>query len=184
MKIDKENKKGFSLIELMVVVVIISFLALGAVTFFSGGLRSWIRGDQQLKAQREARQAMELVGREIKHGQYLSDYNVSNPISITVNFPEVLNYDPDHQTTYSWSGNLGEPFMRDGTNIIIDNVHNLDFILYDGSGNQLSSTDFDETSQIKILMEIDVDGNARPDISLDTDAELRNYGLVTIGELE
>lgn len=179
MKITRENKKGFSLIELMVVVVIISLLALGIVTFFSGGIRSWIRGDQQLKAQREARQAMELVVREVRHGQKLSNCSEK---SFTVHFPAALGYDPDEGVTFSWSGNRGDSFQKNNNNTIIDNVHNLQFIFFDKSGNTPGSCA--DTSRIKILMEIDVDGNERPDISLDTDVDLRNYDLVTIGELE
>jgi len=36
------NKKGFSLIEMMVVVVILGLIVLGLVTFFTGGARSWV----------------------------------------------------------------------------------------------------------------------------------------------
>jgi len=56
-KIWRNNLKGFSLIELMVVVVILSLIVLGLVTFFTGGARSWISGQSQLTAQRSARQA-------------------------------------------------------------------------------------------------------------------------------
>ena len=57
---------GFSLIELMVVVAILSFIILGLVTFFSGGVRSWISGQNQLKAQREARIAVDRMVKEIR----------------------------------------------------------------------------------------------------------------------
>jgi prepilin-type N-terminal cleavage/methylation domain-containing protein len=66
------NKKGFSLIELMVVVVILGLVVLGLVTFFTGGARSWISGQSQLEAQRNARQAMDIMVREIREGKSYS----------------------------------------------------------------------------------------------------------------
>ena len=56
----KINQKGFSLIELMVVVLILSLITIGLVTIFSGGVRSWIGGQSQLQAQREARRIQKI----------------------------------------------------------------------------------------------------------------------------
>ena len=61
----RKNQKGFSLIEMMVVVAILGLIVLGLVTFFTGGAKSWVAGQSQLEAQRNARQAMDRMGREI-----------------------------------------------------------------------------------------------------------------------
>ena len=58
-KLMVNKQKGMTIIELMYVVAILSIIILGLVTFFTGGARSWISGQSQLEAQRNARQAME-----------------------------------------------------------------------------------------------------------------------------
>ena len=57
---------GTTLIELMVVITILSIVTLGLVSFFGGGMRSWISGQNQLKAQREARMALDRIVRDIE----------------------------------------------------------------------------------------------------------------------
>ena len=75
MLISLSNKKGFSLIELMVVVVILGLMVLGLVTFFTGGARSWISGQSQIKAQRETRQVMDRMVREIREANLINTEN-------------------------------------------------------------------------------------------------------------
>jgi len=154
-----KNKKGFSLIELMAVVVILGLMVLGLVTFFTGGARSWISGQSQLEAQRNARQAMDIMVREIREGKSYS----GTATSITVDIP-ALGSDPAGSVTYAWAG-PGNPINREG-NPLIDNVKTVSFL----------STD---PSKVHILLEVDVDADGNPDITLDTDVNLRNYGLGT-----
>lgn len=155
----KYNQKGFSLIEMMVVVVILGLIVLGLVTFFTGGVRSWMSGQSQLEAQRNARQAMDIMVREIREGESVSSGTTT---SITVDIP-ALGSDPAGSVTYTWSGISGDPINREG-NPLIDNVKTVSFI----------STD---PSKVHILLEVDVDDDGKPDITLNTDINLRNYGL-------
>jgi len=155
----KYNQKGFSLIEMMVVVVILGLIVLGLVTFFTGGARSWISGQSQLEAQRNARQAMDIMVREIREGEAVTSIATT---SITVAIP-ALGSDPAGSVTYTWSGTPVDPVNREG-NPLIDNVKIISFI----------STD---PSKVHILLEVDVDDDGRPDITLNTDVNLRNYGL-------
>jgi len=151
----KINKKGFSLIELMVVVAILGIIILGLVTFFTGGTKSWVAGQSQLKAQREARQAMDIMVREIREG---NSFTIStDKKSITISYPTSFEKGP---VTYSLSSTT---ISRDG-NQIINNVKKLEF----------TSTD---ASRVHIILEIDVDDDGNPDITLNTDVNLRNYGL-------
>ena len=151
------NKKGFSLIELMVVVVVLSLIILGLVTFFTGGARSWISGQSQLSAQRNARQAMDRMVREIREG---SNYSSGSSInSITINYlasfgksPVTFNLPVSSTTIY-----------RDGTPLIND-VKKLEFA-------------YPSDSKVHVELEIDVDNDGNPDITLNTDINLRNYGL-------
>jgi len=168
----KINNKGLSLIELMVVLVILSLIILGLVTFFTGGARSWILGQSQLSAQRNARQAIDQMVREIRHGELISAGSIN---SITVVIPAFEGAD-GYSVTYSWSGNDWEPINREvnsGPNPIIDNVIELNFIYTYPSG----STDITDVSKVSILLEADFDKDSNPDVTLNSDVNLRNYGL-------
>ena len=161
--LSREKQKGVSLIELMVVVVILSLIILGLVTFFTGGVRSWITGQNQLSAQRNARQAIDQMVREIRHGELIS---TGSSTSITVVIP-AFESATGYNVTYSWSGNAWDPINRivsSGTNPLINNVLNLHFT-------------YPDTSKVNILLEVDFDKDSNPDITLNSDVNLRNYGL-------
>ncbi len=154
-----EKQKGFSLIEMMVVVVILGLIVLGLVTFFTGGAKSWVAGQSQLEAQRNARQAMDIMVREIREAESV---NSGTTNSITVDIP-ALGSDPADSVTYSWTGTPGDPINREG-NPLINNVKKLEFA-------------YPDASKISIILEVDVDNDGNPDITLNTDVNLRNYGL-------
>ena len=154
---------GFSLIELMVVVAILSLITIGLVTFFSGGVRSYVTGDAQLESQRNTRQAMDRMVRELRHGKRVlncSDY------SITVQIPKIDLTD-GYNVTYSWSGIRYDPLER-----TVSGVPNNQVII-----NDVLKLKFDNTksSRIDILLEVDAERDERADISLKTAVTLRNF---------
>ena len=154
---------GFTLIELIIVVVILSFVVLGLVTIFSGGVRSYISGNAQLEAQRNARQAMDRMVRELRHGKSIEGSDPDGK-SVKVKIPVIKN-EPAYEVTYSWSGVKHAPLKRivsGNETPLIDNVLNLEF-------------DSSTTSRIKILLEVDFDKDSNPDISLNTAVTLRNF---------
>jgi prepilin-type N-terminal cleavage/methylation domain-containing protein len=155
MKHYKLNQKGFSLIEMMVVVVILGLIVLGLVTFFTGGAKSWVAGQSQLEAQRNARQAMDIMVREIIEGDSIA--SGSNATSITINYLASFGKSP---VTYSLSSTT---ISRDG-NPLINDVKTLNFT-------------YPDASKVHILLEVDVDNDGKADITLNTDVNLRNYGL-------
>ena len=147
----KLNQKGFSLIEMMVVVVILGLIVLGLVTFFTGGAKSWVAGQSQLEAQRNARQAMDIMVREIREA---SEVTTNNDTEIIFDTPWVTGI------TYKLLSNT----INRNNIPLINNVSNLDF-------------DYPSLSKVHILLEVDVDNDGKPDITLNTDVNLRNYGL-------
>lgn len=157
-KLDNEERRGFSLIEMMVVVVILGLIVLGLVTFFTGGAKSWVAGQSQLAAQRNARQAMDRMVREIREAKLVESSSGENYIEVS--FPDSF---AKSNVTYSWSGTPGDPVYRD-SNSLIDNVKDLTFT-------------YPDVSKVHILLEVDVDDDGNPDITLNTDVNLRNCSL-------
>jgi prepilin-type N-terminal cleavage/methylation domain-containing protein len=175
--LSRENQKGYSLIEMMVVVVILSLIILGLVTFFTGGARSWIAGQRQLEAQRNARQAMDRMVREIREGKNITS---GSEISITVSVPHFDvngNIDSYNNVTYDLHD---ATTIRRNTIPLIDNVLKISgediFEYYDSSGIEINPPD-STVSKIHINLKVDVDKDSNPDITLNTDVDLRNFGL-------
>ena len=144
-----KQQRGFILIELMVVVLILGLITLGLVTFFTGGTKSWVAGQSQLVAQRNARQAMDRMVREIREA---SEITTSNDEKIIFNTPWETGI------TYE----LSVTTINRNNNPLINNVSNLDF-------------DYPSLSKVHILLEVDVDDDGNPDITLNADVSLRNF---------
>lgn len=161
----KLNNKGLGLIELMVVLVILSLIILGLVTFFTGGARSWILGQSQLSAQRNARQAIDRMVREIREASDIIDSSTSSEINFNTPWSTNLKY--------SWSGIKWDPILE-GTNPLINNVQSVTFTYFDNSGNSIVP---ESASKVHINLKVDVDKDSNPDITLNSDVNLRNYGL-------
>jgi len=146
-------QRGFSLIELMVAVVILGLIILALVTFFTGGTKAWVAGQSQLEAQRNARLAMDRMVREIREG---SSFVIDTNSIITITYPSSFGKIP---VTYSL---INTTISRDGSPLIND-VKTLEFTP-------------EGASKVHILLEVDVDKDGNPDISLNADVNLRNYG--------
>jgi prepilin-type N-terminal cleavage/methylation domain-containing protein len=172
-KYNIKNQSGFSLIEMMVVVVILGLIVLGLVTFFTGGAKSWVAGQSQLKAQREARQAIDRMVREIREGKNIINYlvDISDADTIIVSIPD-LGSKPAYKATYDLSGTT----VQRNSNPLIDNVQSLVFTYFDNSGNLVAP---ENASKAHIDLKVDVDKDGKPDVTLNTDVNLRNYGLFT-----
>ena len=169
----KLKSKGFSLIELMVVVGILSLVTIGMVSFFTGGARSWISGQSQLKAQREARMTMDRMVKEVREGKNVVTGSYEN--GVIISFPTALG---GGIASFEL---VGSSVKRNGTNTLIDNVpaNGLLFTYYDDGENQV----FDATkaSKLRIVLKVDVDGDmstgGNADIIITTEVNLRNFGI-------
>ena len=168
-----KTQKGMTLIELMITTVILCIIILGLVVFFSGGVRSWISGEHQLEAQRNARQAMESMVREIRHGETVDDSSTSTSIV----FKTPFNGSPDIR----YHLNTGTGILyKNTTNPIIDDVLSLSFTYLDNTDNVIDTSDSEfsnKVSKIHINLQVDVDGDNKPDITLNSDIDLRNFDL-------
>jgi len=165
-----KSKNGFSLIEMMVALGILSLIIIGLVTFFSGGTRSWVTGQHQLEAQRNARLSMDRMVREIREADY---------IEFSSTFSSIDFHTPFHgNISYSLSGDKD---LKRGSNTVINNVLTLDFSYFDNSNTEintpLSEEDESKISKVHIDFQVDVDQDSSPDITLNSDINLRNFGL-------
>jgi len=168
-----KTQKGMTIIELMVTMAILSVIILGLVVFFSGGVRAWITGQYQLEAQRNARQAMESMVREIRHGKTVDISSTSTSIV----FKTPFNGSPDIR----YHLNIGTGILyRNTTNPIIDDVLSLNFTYLDNTDNVILASDSEfsnKVSKVHIKLQVDVDGDSNPDITLNSDIDLRNFDL-------
>jgi len=172
-----KNQKGFSLIEMMVVVVILGLIVLGLVTFFTGGAKSWVAGQSQLTAQRNARQAMDRMVREIREGKNVK--TASDDDTIIVSIP-ALGSEFAYDVTYDLSGNTIVRIKNTTSNPLINNVLVTSgesiFKYYNSIGTEVTSLD-SNVSKVHINLKVDVDKDTNPDVTLNTDVNLRNFGL-------
>lgn len=165
-----KKQKGFSLIEMMVVVVILGLIVLGLVTFFTGGVRSWVAGQSQLTAQRNARQAMDQMVREIRETDYIEPNSTSSSIYFHTPFDGSISY------------SLIIRDLKRGSNPIINNVQSLIFKYFDSTDTEIitfpiTEADADKVSKVHIDLQVDVDQDSNPDITLSSYIDLRNFAL-------
>jgi len=63
---------------------------------------------------------------------------------------------------------------------MISNVQSLTFLYFDNSSNPVDASDSDKKSKVSkvhIDLQVDVDQDGNPDITLKSDIDLRNYNL-------
>lgn len=173
---NKINRKGFNLVELMIVVGILSLMVIGLVTLFSGGVRSWVAGQNQLKAQREARMTMDRMVREIREGKSIVSGSYEN--GVIVSFPAALG---GGIVSFEL---VGSSVKRNGVNPpLIDNIPEggLYFTYFDDDDIEMDTPT--QASKLRIVLQVDVDGDmssgGNADIVIETDVNLRNYGIVS-----
>ena len=164
-----KQQRGFSLIEMMVVVVILGLIVLGLVTFFTGGAKSWVAGQSQLEAQRNARQAMDRMVKKIREGENVKLGSDGDTITILYSDLSEKEYRRDSFT------------LREDDSPLINNLINKNyttspiFRYYNETGGV--ETEWNNISKVHIELEVDVDKDGNPDITLNSDVNLRNFGL-------
>ena len=72
-----EKQKGFTLIELAIVIALMAILGYGIMKFFSNTFRTWWQTSQQIDAQQKARVAMDEMTRFIRQARPVTGITVS-----------------------------------------------------------------------------------------------------------
>jgi len=115
---------------------------------------------------------MESMVREIRHGENISAGSDEDTIIVSV---PALGSELAYNVTYDFSGTT----ISRGSNPLMSNVQSLIFEYYKSDGTQIASPIpvGNEVSKIHIELQADVDKDNRPDITLNSDIDLRNFGL-------
>lgn len=167
------NKKcsGTTLIELMVVVTILSLVIIGLVSFFGGSTRSWISGQNQLQAQREARMALDRMVKEIRMANNVLNNGIAN---IEVSYPAALGKE---NVTFHLDAN---GIIMENNSPLINHIPDDGFVIkyLDSKWKEVEpGVNASQISAIEITLKVDVDNDGNPDIILETDVSLRNYEI-------
>jgi prepilin-type N-terminal cleavage/methylation domain-containing protein len=129
----KEN--GFTLIELVLVIVLLGILASGGATLLAEGFNSFFKGRDITEADWQARVALERMGRDLRAIRSPSDI-ASSSSATSITFTNV----DGNTLTYSTPSGGNQILFSDGTNTaVLADGANLNLTYYDGTGNVLTA---------------------------------------------
>jgi len=135
-----EKQKGFTLIELMIVVALLAILGYGIMKFFTNTFRTWWQTSQQIDAQQKARVAMDEMTRFIRQARPVADIVVGEQAGEDPNTMITFTHIDERQISYF---QFGDSLRRvvDGvtTDVIPEDLVSISFVL----DNPISPTQVD-----------------------------------------
>ncbi len=135
-----QNSKGFTLIEMIMVIVLIGIVAAIIAVPLSQGVKGWFAATSREGISQSGRIGIERMAREIRNTARKSDNTpcISAATATSFTFSDINgNLTSCADTTFSWAG-AGNPIMR-GANNLADNVSALN-IQYYGKNNNITAT--------------------------------------------
>ncbi len=146
-----KGKEGFTLIEIILVLVIIGVLAGILIEPFRLGVKSYIGIETRADLTSQAREATSRMVREMRNIRKQAD---NTPEINTANATSIIFTDvQDNGVTFSLSGST----VLRNTNILADKVSSLQFRYFDGSNTELTSfpligADRDKVRRILVIL--------------------------------
>lgn len=135
-----KKQRGFTLIELMIVVALLGILGYGIMKFFSNTFRVWWQTSQQIEAQQKARVAMDEMTRFIRQARPVADIVVGEQAGEDPNTMITFTHIDERQISYF---QFGDSLRRvvDGvtTDVIPEDLVSISFVL----DNPISPTQVD-----------------------------------------
>lgn len=99
-----EKQKGFTLIELAIVIALLAILGYGIMKFFSNTFRTWWQTSQQIDAQQKARTAMDEMTRFIRQARPVTTIAVGEQSGEDDNTMITFTHIDGRQISYYQSG--------------------------------------------------------------------------------
>lgn len=127
------NEAGFSLVELIMVIVILSILSIGFGKFLSKSVDGWEWTEDQADNSAAARMALDRVAREI----YAMPQPATSVTSMTATTLRFTGLDGSDRS-FSWSGTKGAPFnyaLAGTAHPLVAAADSVAFSYLDSSGN-------------------------------------------------
>ena len=132
--------KGFTLVELMIVMLIFSIILGAMFAVMNMGKASWHSGDTQIQVQQEARKGMDRIVKELRQTGTSTiigvppDGNLYNTITFRIPDEDGIdangNIEWGNQIAYSLGGLNGQQLLRtegEGLEVLANRVVNLQF---------------------------------------------------------
>jgi len=125
-----EKQKGFTLIELAIVIALLGILGYAIVTFFTNTFRTWWQASQQIDAQQKARVALDEMTRFIRQARPVENTIVGQQIGEDPNTMITFTYIDERQISYYRSGDSLKREV-DGvvSDVIAENLTSVSFLL-------------------------------------------------------
>ncbi len=167
-----DNSRGFTLIELIMVIVLVALLGVTLSGIFNKGADSYSFIIGRKEALQDARQALFQIARDIRQIKDINNILSASESSLQFKIP--VYQGADQTITYSYASNA----LTRNDNLLADGVSSLQFGYYDLHGNQLSGL-FSPLNIWRIQVTLSVQ-KGKENVTLVTQAFPRNlkFGVV------
>jgi len=153
-----KTQHGFSLIEMVLAITLLSFFGLGIMTFAVPVTNLWSFQKFQESTANEARLGVMRIVREI--GQIMDDASVSAAEAGTITF---TTSDGD-TIIFGLNGTTATRDEGNGAQTLAENISTLQFVYYDNDGNALASPTTGTSTNIRrvqVIMQASADGKQK-----------------------
>ncbi len=173
-------KKGVTVIELLIAILVVGMLSLGLAYIITSGLKVWSGGQKRTEVLDQGRISIERLSRELRQA-------VRNTLAtLTVNdvkFNAVLGGNTTYIVEYKLSGTALQRSEKTSAGAaddfvnIAESINNLNITYYDSAGAETATASDVRTVRVTLVMDMPA---PEQDINIITEVRPRNF--MTTGE--